>query len=203
MSAIDTVIFDLGDVLIAWNPRNLYRKLIPDETSMEAFLAEVCSPAWNARQDAGRPVADGVAELVAAFPQHEGWIRAYYGRWTEMLGGVLEGTAALLRGLKAKGYRVLALTNWSAETFPTALQLFPVLGEFEGIVVSGQEGTIKPDPAIYRTLCERYRVSPERAVFIDDNPRNVAAAQALGMQGIHFTSPIQLGNALRGLGLEL
>ena len=202
MSAIDTVIFDLGDVLIAWNPRNLYRKLIPDEARMEAFLAEVCSPAWNARQDAGRPVAEGVAELVAAFPQHEGWIRAYYGRWTEMLGGVLEGTAALLRALKTKGYRVLALTNWSADTFPEAQRLFPVLGEFEGIVVSGEEGVIKPDPAIYRTLCERYRVAPERAVFIDDNPRNVAAAQALGMRGIHFVSPPQLGNELRGLGLE-
>ena len=203
MNAIDTVIFDLGDVLIAWNPRNLYRKLIPDEARMEAFLAEVCTPAWNARQDAGRPLAEGVAELLAAHPQHEAWIQAYYGRWTEMLGGMIEGTAALVRALKAKGCRVLALTNWSAETFPEARRLFPILGEFEGIVVSGEEGIIKPDPAIYRTLCARHRVSPEQAVFIDDNPANVEAARALGMRGIHFRSPAQLGDDLRSLGLDV
>ncbi|HWQ09472.1 MAG TPA: HAD family phosphatase, partial [Holophaga sp.] len=143
------------------------------------------------------------AELLAAHPQHEAWIQAYYGRWTEMLGGVIEGTAELLRALKARGVRVLALTNWSVETFPEARRLFPVLGEFEGIVVSGEEGIIKPDPTIYRTLCGRYQVAPERAVFIDDNPANVEAARALGMRGIHFRSPGQLGDDLRGLGLGI
>lgn len=201
MTRIDTVIFDLGDVLIAWDPRNLYRKLIPDETVMEDFLVRVCTNEWNARQDAGRSLADGTAELLAAFPQHETWIRAFYDRWPEMLGGVIEGTEKLLRDLKAAGYRVLALTNWSAETFPLAQRLFPILGEFEGIVVSGLEGMIKPDPAIYRLLCERYQVSPARAVFIDDNPRNVAAAADLGMHGIRFTAPPRLGDELRSLGL--
>lgn len=201
LTRIDTVIFDLGDVLIAWDPRNLYRKLIPDQEVMEDFLANVCTPAWNVRQDAGRSLEEGTAELLAAFPQHEAWIRAFYERWPEMLGGVIEGTAELLGQLRAGGCRVLALTNWSAETFPLAQRLFPVLGEFEGIVVSGQEGTIKPDPAIYRLLCTRYRVSPDRAVFIDDNPRNVEAARAIGMHGIRFTAPPQLGDELRSLGL--
>ena len=201
LTRFDTVIFDLGDVLIAWDPRNLYRKLIPDEAVMEDFLVRVCTAEWNARQDAGRSLADGTAELLAAFPQHETWIRAFYDRWPEMLGGVIEGTERHLRGLKASGYRVLALTNWSAETFPLAQRLFPVLGEFEGIVVSGLEGMIKPDPAIFRLLCERYQVSPARAVFIDDNPRNVSAAAALGMHGIRFTAPPQLGDELRSLGL--
>ena len=120
-----------------------------------------------------------------------------------MLGEVIEGSAELLRELQAKGYRVLALSNWSAETFPLARSRYPILAAFEGVVVSGQEGMIKPDPAIYRLLCDRYRIAPERAVFIDDSLRNVAAARAFGMQAIHFRSPLQLRDALVSLGLPV
>lgn len=203
MSAFDTMIFDLGEVIIPWDPRRLYRKLIPDPGVMERFLAEVCSPEWNARQDAGRTLAAGTEERIAVYPRYEPWIRAFYDRWSEMLGDVIEGSVELVRDAKANGYRVLALSNWSAETFPLARPLYPVLEEFEGIVVSGQEGLIKPDPEIYRLLCERYGVTPERAVFIDDSPRNVEGAQAVGMRGILFRSPHQVRDELVALGLTL
>ena len=203
MSAIDTVVFDLGDVLIPWDPRNLYRKLIPDAVAMERFLAEVCSPEWNARQDAGRSLAEGTEALCVTFPHYEAWIRAFYARWPEMLGGVIEGSAELLHDLKAKGYRVLALSNWSSETFPLARPLYPILDEFEGILISGQEGLIKPDPAIYRLLCERYAVVPEQAVFLDDSLRNIEGARAFGMHAVQFRSPQQVRAALVSLGVAV
>ena len=203
MTAIDTVVFDLGEVLIPWDPRKLYRQLIPDAVEMERFLAEVCSPEWNTRQDAGRPLAEGTAQLVAAYPHHQAWIRAFYERWPEMLGEVVAGSALLVQELKAKGFRVLALTNWSAETFPFALQRYPILSAFEGILVSGQEGLIKPEEAIYRLLCKRFRLVPERVVFIDDSVRNVEGARAVGMRAIRFRSPGQVRDALVSLGLPL
>jgi 2-haloacid dehalogenase len=203
LSDIDTVVFDLGEVLIPWHPRTLFRKLIPDAKTLERFLAEVCTSEWNALQDAGRPLAEGTAERIAAFPQYEAWIHAFYDRWPEMLGEVIEGSVELLRDLKANGYRVLALSNWSGETFPLARRLYPILSEFEGIVISGPEGMIKPDPAIYRLLCERYGVVPEQAVFIDDNLRNVEGAQAIGMHAIQFHTPLQVREALACLGLPL
>lgn len=201
MIRIDTVVFDLGDVLIPWNPRNLYRKLFSDEASMERFLGEVCTPDWNAQQDAGRTLSEGTELLVQAFPQEEERIRAFYDRWGEMLGEVIEGSAQLVLELKAKGYRVLALSNWSAQTFPRARHLYPVLDEFEGIVVSGYEGMAKPDPRIYQLLCERHGVVPERTVFIDDSLRNVEGAKAVGMHAIHFHSPEGLREALVSMGL--
>jgi 2-haloacid dehalogenase len=203
LTRVDTVIFDLGEVLIPWDPRTLYRKLIPDAVEMERFLAEVCSPDWNARQDRGRSLVAGTAELVAAYPQYEPWIRAFYDRWLEMLGGSIRGSEELVRELKAKGFRVLALSNWSGETFPLARPRYPVLEEFEGIVISGPEGLIKPDPDIYRLLCERYRVVPERAVFLDDSLANVEGARAIGMQAIQFHSPLQARAALAALGLPV
>ena len=161
MNAIDTVVFDLGEVLIPWDPRRLYRRLFADEAAMERFLAQVCTPEWNGRQDAGRPLAEGTALLVAAFPEHEALIRAYYGRWEEMLGPVNEGSAALVRDLKAAGYRVLALTNWSGETFPRARRLYPVLEAFEGILVSGGGGAGQARsghlPAALRAVLRRSR----------------------------------------------
>lgn len=203
MGAIDTVIFDLGGVLIPWDPSNLYRQLIPDAERRERFLAEVCSPEWNLQQDAGRPLAEGTKALIVAFPDQETLIRSFYDRWPEMLGDVIEGTAALVRELKAKGYRVLALSNWSGETFPLAQPRYPILREFEGIVISGVEGMIKPDPAIYRLLCARYHVLPERAAFLDDSLPNVEGAAAVGMHGILFQSPGQARDALVALGLQV
>ena len=201
MNAIDTVVFDLGEVLIPWDPRRLYRQLFADEAAMERFLAQVCTSEWNGRQDAGRSLAEGTALLVAAFPEHEALIRAYYGRWEEMLGPVNEGSAALLRDLKAAGYRVLALTNWSGETFPRARQLYPVLEAFEGILVSGDEGLAKPDPVIFRLLCERFGVDPARAVFLDDNLSNVAGAKGIGMHAVQFQDAGQARQALQDLGI--
>lgn len=203
MASIDTVIFDLGDVLIPWNPRNLYRKLFDDEREMERFLAGVCTMEWNAQQDAGRTREEGTALLVARHPEYEPMIRAFYDRWEEMLGEVIQGSAELLLELKAKGYRVFALSNWSAETFPVARPKYPILEEFEGLVISGREGLIKPDPAIYQLLCERHDIDPRRAVFIDDNVVNVEAARGVGMQAVAFRDAAQARKELAGLGLPV
>ncbi len=201
MSGIDTVVFDLGEVLIPWNPRSLYRKVLAEEAEMERFLGEVCTHEWNVQQDGGRPIATGTALLIERFPQREALIRLFYDRWSEMLGEAVEGSVRLVHELKAQGYRLLALTNWSAETFPRARPLYPVLDEFEGIVVSGQEGITKPDPHIYRLLCDRYRVVPAQAMFIDDSLANVLGARAVGMEAIQFHSPEQTRKELVALGL--
>ncbi len=166
---IDTVIFDLGGVLIDWNPRHLYRKLFGDDVAaMERFLIEVCHTEWNEKQDAGRSWQDAVQEAIARHPAEEKLIRAYHERWHEMIAGALEGTVAVLDELRRKGIRILALTNWSHETFPVAVERFPFLRWFEGILVSGTEGLKKPDPAIFALMNTRYDINPARAVFIDD-----------------------------------
>lgn len=202
MSAvIDTVIFDLGNVLIAWDPRRLYRQVIDDEAQMEWFLREVCNSAWNEQQDAGRPWAEATALLRAKFPQHAEWIDAYHRRWEETLVGPIEESIALLAALKARGVRLLALTNWSQETFPVARERYPFLQWFEGIVVSGEERLIKPDPRIYQRLLDRYAVDPARALYIDDSARNVAAAEALGMRGWWFRDAAGLRDGLIKLSL--
>lgn len=198
---IDTVIFDLGNVLIAWDPRRLYRPLFDDEAQMEWFLREVCNSAWNEQQDAGRPWTEATALLRAEFPEHAQLIDAYHLRWVETLVGPIEASVALLAALKARGVRLLALTNWSQETFPIARQRYPFLQWFEGIVVSGEERLIKPDPRIYLRLLERYSVDPATALYIDDAARNVAAAQALGMHGWWFQGAEGLRDHLVQLGL--
>jgi 2-haloacid dehalogenase len=198
---VDTVVFDLGNVLIAWDPRRLYRQLIEDEERMEWFLREICNSAWNEQQDAGRPWSEATALLRGRYPEHADLIDAYRLRWEETLVGPIEGTVALLAELKARGVRLLALTNWSQETFPIARQRYPFLQWFEGIVVSGEERLIKPDPRIYQCLLERYAVDPARALYIDDSARNVAAAEALGMHGWWFSEPAGLRTRLADLGL--
>ncbi|GAB2784869.1 HAD family hydrolase [Dyella kyungheensis] len=183
---IDTVIFDLGNVLIGWDPRRLYRQLIEDEAQMEWFLREVCNSEWNEQQDAGRPWTEATALLRGRFPEHAELIDAYHLRWEETLVGAMEDSVALLAELRARGVRLLALTNWSQQTFPIARQRFAFLQWFEGIVVSGEERLIKPDPRIYQRLLERYAVDPSTALYIDDSARNVAAAESLGMHGWWF-----------------
>lgn len=201
---INTVIFDLGNVLIDWNPRHLYRKIfLEDEQGMEHFLAEVCHPEWNERQDAGRTWQEAIDEAVARHPSFEAQIRAYRERWDEMLGGPMEDTVAVLRDLRERDCRLLALTNWSQETFPIALERYDFLRWFEGILVSGQERLIKPDPAIFRLLIERFAVDVQRAVFIDDSPRNVKGAREAGLRAIHFTGAEPLRAHLRQLGLSV
>jgi 2-haloacid dehalogenase len=200
-AAVDTVIFDLGGVLIDWNPRYLYRQLFDDEQAMERFLAEVCDSSWNEQQDAGRSWDEAVRLRSAEFPEHAALIAAFRTRWDEMLRGPLHDTLAIVHALRARGLRLYALTNWSQETFPLAFERYAFLQVFEGIVVSGAERLIKPDPAIFHVLLKRYGVQPERAVFIDDAPRNVAAAAKLGMHALHFRDAALLRAELVALGL--
>jgi len=201
--SISTVVFDLGGVLIDWNPRYLYRKIFDEEAKMERFLSEICTPQWNEQQDAGRPLQEATDLLVAEYPEHETNIRAFYGRWDEMLGGAINETVEVLRRIHDSGdYRLVALTNWSAETFPIALERYDFLQLFEGILVSGQENMKKPDPRIYNLLVDRFEIDAPRAVFTDDNPKNAAAASSAGMQHIHFQSAEQLRQDLEKLGVR-
>ncbi|MGE0725360.1 MAG: HAD family hydrolase [Alphaproteobacteria bacterium] len=201
MAAPDAVVFDLGGVLIDWDPRHLYRKVFATETETERFLSEVCTGAWNLEQDRGRPLATATAALVAAHPHERERIEMYYGRWTEMLNGQIAGTVEVVEELHGRGVPLFALTNWSAETWAMARPLYPVLDRFRGILVSGMVGMIKPDPAIYRRLCADFGLTPARAAFTDDSPKNVAGAAALGFRAHHFTSPIKLRRWLVDLGL--
>lgn len=197
MATYDTIVFDLGGVLIDWNPRYLYRQLFATEAEVERFLTEVCTLEWNFAQDAGRTLAEATEWLVGQHPAWETHIRAYYDRWEEMLGGPIAGTVELLEALRDGGrYRLYALTNWSAETFPIARRLYPFLDIFEGIVVSGDERIVKPDPRIYQILLDRYQITPARAIYIDDSLPNVEGARAAGMEAIHFHAPMQLREAL-------
>jgi 2-haloacid dehalogenase len=195
------VVFDLGGVLIDWNPRYLYRRLFSDPLAMEAFLDEICPQSWNVRQDAGNPIAAATAERIVRYPQHAEMIRAYYGRWEEMLAGPITETVAILRRLHALGVPLYALTNWSAELFPIARRRFDFLQLFRGIVVSGEEGLIKPDPAIFERLLRRFGLVAQATWFIDDNPDNVAAAQRMGMRCHRFLSPSGLADDLAACGL--
>lgn len=185
-----------------WNPRYLYRKIFNTPDEVEWFLDNICTSEWNAQQDQGRSLEAATQYLVERHPEHTAEITAYYDRWTEMLNGHIEGTLQLLADLKQKDrHRLLALTNWSGETFPTALELFDFLHWFEGIVVSGDEKMMKPDPRIYQLLFERYGLNPEESIFIDDSPRNVEAARELGMTGIHFKDPQGLEKQLKVVGV--
>jgi 2-haloacid dehalogenase len=171
------VVFDLGGVLIDWNPRHLYRKLFDDEAAMERFLATVCTSAWNLEQDAGE------------HPDQGDMIAAYFARWPEMMVGAMEATVAVLAELKALGVPLYALTNWSAETFPFARARFDFLNWFKAILVSGEVGLIKPDRRIFELLAQTHGFDLEHAVFIDDSPVNAGGATAAGLHGIHFTHP--------------
>lgn len=195
-----TIIFDLGGVLIDWNPRYLYRTLIADEDEVERFLSTVCTQQWNEKQDAGRPFAEGIAELIARFPEHAELIRAYDERWAEMVGGAIDDTVDILTELRDRETRLLALTNWSAEKFHVARERFAFLTWFEGIVVSGEEMMRKPDPRIYRLLVDRYSVATDAALFIDDSPVNVAASNEAGLPAIHYEGAAALRRELESRG---
>jgi 2-haloacid dehalogenase len=199
---LDTIIFDLGGVLIDWNPEYVFRTVIPEDDRRAFFFANICTSDWNVEQDAGRTLQEGTDLLVAQWPEWESEIRTFYGRWEDMLGGPIPETVELFRALKEQGmHRLLALTNWSHETFPVALERYDFLHWFEGIVVSGVEKTRKPFTDIYKILLERYSVDPERAVFIDDNLHNVKAAESLGIKGVHFLSADDLREKLHAYSL--
>jgi 2-haloacid dehalogenase len=199
---VHAVVFDLGGVLIDWNPRYLYGGLFGgDSEAMEAFLGEVCTPEWNSRLDAGRPWGEAVAELAARHPEARDLIVAYHERWDEMLGGPIEGVVEILRELRAGGIPLFALSNWSAEKFPIAKARYPFLAWFRDIVISGDVGTIKPDPAMFRALVQRAGIDPGTTVYVDDSGPNVAAAAALGFAAVRFVGaePLRRDLASRGL----
>ena len=195
------IVFDLGGVLIDWNPRHLYRKLFDDDAAMEWFLQEVCHHAWNLEQDCGRSFADAIEEAALRHPNQRAMIEAYHTRWDEMLAGPIAGSVAILEELVEAGYELHALTNWSAETFPIARPRFAFLERFETILVSGDERLVKPDARIFQLFLERIAHPAQRCIYIDDSPANVAAAAALGFDAIAFTSPPELRAALIDRGL--
>ena len=202
---IQTVIFDLGGVLIDWNPEYVFLdEFNGDRNKMKWFFENICTSDWNEEQDAGVPYQKATEERVQLFPEYETLIRMYYGRWEEMLGDEISGTVKILKSLKASNqYQLIALTNWSHETFPIALNRFDFLSCFEGIVVSGEEKMIKPQPEIYDLTLARYQIKPNTAVFIDDRETNVNAAIQSGMNGIHFQSPQQLYAELKKLNVHV
>ncbi|WP_374166454.1 HAD family hydrolase [Arcticibacter sp. MXS-1] len=194
---IKAVIFDLGGVLIDWNPRYLYRKIFRQEEDIDLFLERVCTPAWNEEQDGGRSLAEATETLIKEFPEQQEYIRAYYDRWEEMLKGPIGGTVELFKQIKDSGrFGVYALTNWSAETFPIAVQRYDFLSWFDGILVSGDEKLKKPAPEFYELLLSRYSLLAEESVFIDDSLRNVEAARKVGIRSVHFKSAAQLATEL-------
>ncbi len=190
------LVFDLGGVLIDWNPMYLYRKLIDDEDEIDIFLAEVCNSKWNVKQDAGRSLADATAERIALFPEKKALIEAFYDRWEEMLGGEIGETVEILRELKSNGETLYALTNWSGETFPIAQERFDFLQWFDGTLVSGVEKMAKPDPAIFHLLLKRYELRAQDCLFIDDSETNIEAAARIGFETHRFKSPAGLRQEL-------
>ena len=202
---ITTIVFDLGGVLVDWNPEYIYLDVFKgDQDKVDWFLNNICTSEWNEKQDAGRTLEEATDLLVNQYPQYEVWIRIYYDKWEKMLAGPIQETVDLLNKLKADNkYRLLALTNWSSETFPIALERFEFLKLFEGIVVSGDEKTRKPLPKIYEILLDRYELSPENCVFIDDNFDNIRAAKKFGIYGIHYNSPSQLKEELSRIKISI
>ena len=205
-ASIDAMVFDIGNVLIEWDPRHLYRKVFtrddaaPDEERMTWFLAEVCTSHWNQQQDLGRTIAEAEAEVIARHPDLADAIRCYYSRFQEMIPDAIHGTVEVMRTLKAAGLPVHGLTNFSAETFVLTCERFPFLTGFDTVVVSGTERVMKPDPRIYQILIERAGLDPRRTAFTDDSPANIEAARALGFHAHLFEGADGLRDWLRDLG---
>lgn len=197
------VVFDLGGVLVDWNPRYLYRKLFGgDDAAMEHFLANICTSEWNLQQDAGRPFAEGCALLKSQHPNYAEFIDAWFERHHEMVGGPISGTVEILGELRAREVPLYALSNWSAETFPAARRRFDFLQWFRGILLSGEVRLIKPDRRIFQLFLDTFGVDAAQTIYVDDLLPNVEAAKALGMHGILFTSPAQLRQELAKIGLD-
>lgn len=195
------VIFDFGGVVVDWDMRHLFRQVFDDHDEMEHFLAEILTPAENLRCDLGTPLATVVTELVARHPRHRAPLEAWRDRWIETIPREIPGTAALVDDLRRAGHPVLGLSNFSAETFPWCRARYPVFEAFDDIVLSGEVGVAKPDPAIYRLVCERNGIEVDEAVFLDDSPTNVAGAHAVGMAAFLFTDAAQARDDLASLGV--
>jgi 2-haloacid dehalogenase len=202
MTERSIVVFDLGGVLVDWDPRYLYRKLFDGQAeAMEEFLATVCTQSWNEQQDAGRPFADASASLKLVHPDKAQLIDAWFQRYDEMLAGPITGMVEIIANLNSRGVPLYALSNWSAETFPVALKRFEFLKWFRKVMLSGEVKLLKPDPRIFKLFLETFEIDPALTVYIDDHGPNVEAAMALGMHGILFTGAPALRTELVGLGL--
>jgi len=200
----DTIIFDLGGVLVDWKPEYVYRKVFNyNEEKVQWFLNTICTPQWNMEQDAGRTIEEAVKLKVTEFPAYEKWIKLYYNHWHHMFSGAIKENVEIFKKLKISGnYKIYALTNWSAEKWEMALNLFPFFYDFDGVVVSGKEKTRKPYSKIYNIILNRYQINPEKALFIDDNLDNIKAAEKLNITGIHLENPTQLSNKLNKFSLN-
>jgi 2-haloacid dehalogenase len=198
----NTLVFDIGGVLIDWNPRHLYRMLFDNEVEMEKFLQNVCSPAWNLKQDAGRSFAEATAELIQQHPEHAELIEAYDTRWEETISGAIEPTVKVLEGLRENGHELYGLSNWSKEKFAIVKDRFTFLSYFEDIVVSGEVGLIKPDPKIFKLFLKRSCRNAEDCLFIDDSQVNIAAAETLGFYTILFKDAVGLEKRLNEYGFR-
>jgi FMN phosphatase YigB (HAD superfamily) len=197
---LTTVIFDIGNVLVQWDPRNLYRQHFEDKEEMEYFLRDVTSPKWNLEQDRGRSFAEATALASVEFPHYADKIKLFDSNWLEMIGGEISGSVAILKQLCAEGVPVFAITNFSAEKWPIFCDQYDFTKLFQGVVVSGAEGLVKPDPAIYRLSFHRFAVAPQDCIFIDDRLENVEAARELGTAGHHFTDASFLETDLKTRG---
>jgi 2-haloacid dehalogenase len=201
-SKIDAIIFDLGGVLIDWNPNYVFDKLFTDPEKKKYFFENVCTADWNEQQDGGRTIKEATEELLQTHPEWKEYIEAYYGRWEEMLGGPIHGTVEIFKQLKESGnFKIYALTNWSAELFPIALERYDFLHWFDGRVVSGEEKMRKPFPEFYQLILNRFKLTPEETLFIDDSVRNTNAAKEHGLNTVLFKSPVQLKEELGQMGI--
>jgi 2-haloacid dehalogenase len=189
MSEIQHIVFDIGNVLLRWDPELPFRRLIPDAAERRRFLTEICSPDWNLEQDRGRSWPDAEAERIDRFPEHEAMIRAWRANWQEMIPGSIEETTVILDELVSAGQDVTALTNFADDTFAEALERFPYLRQFRGVTVSGQVGLVKPEPEIYRLHAETFGLTPAATLFFDDTAVNVEAARQAGWQAERFVDP--------------
>ncbi|WP_293682175.1 HAD family phosphatase [uncultured Phenylobacterium sp.] len=195
------VVWDFGNVIVRWSPRTLYSKIFPDPVACDRFLSDVCTLAWHTPTDCGVTFAENCAALAAVHPQHEAEIWAWHRRWDEMFSGAIPETEAAIEALHARGVAQYGLSNISHETLDSTLAMSPAFGRLTGVVASGVEGVMKPDPAIYRLTCERFGLAPGEVLFIDDSARNIAAAHAFGYDTHHFTDPAALRPALEARGL--
>lgn len=205
MKKIDTIIFDLGGVLIDWNPEYVFLDAFNgDREKMQWFFDNICTMDWNENQDAGYPIKQATEDLVKQFPEYKNYIEMYYGQWENMLGGEITGTVKILEILiKTNNYKIIALTNWSNETFPIAKQRFEFLNWFEGIVVSGDEKTRKPFRKIFDITLNRFNIKAENTLFIDDNFKNIKASNSLGINAIQFKSPEKLITDLESYNIHI
>lgn len=201
---IDTIIFDLGGVLVDWKPEYLYRKVFKnDEDKVQWFLNTVCTPDWNIEQDGGRTIEEAVKIKIDEFPEYEEWIRLFYEEWHVMFSGPIEDNLKLFKKLKKSGkYKIYALTNWSAEKWEKGIELFPFFNDFDGVVVSGQEKTRKPFPKIYNIIMDRFNITAKNTIFIDDSKANIVASKQLEINGIHFTTTSQLLKDLKSFNID-